>query len=242
MRAIGKTDVGKLRTNNEDTFFVSQDPVGSLPDLFIVADGMGGHKAGEVASQSALTFFLEYVGANPCPDGELLDYLTEAAAYANANVYARSLTDSAYSGMGTTFSACVVSGGKAYIVHIGDSRIYKCGGGSFTQLTNDHTYVGEMMRAGQFSKEEAARHPNKNALTRALGVEKNVLADGRIDRLEAGDRLLMCSDGLSNMVPEEEITEIMISETDIAAKVDSLIERAKAHGGADNITAIIVEA
>ena len=241
MRVASKTDIGNIRENNEDVLYTSISPIGGLPNLFLVADGMGGHKAGEVASQNAMKFFLEYINNTPCNDGELLDYMAGAVSYANNSVYMMSLTDPAYFGMGTTLSACVVADGKAFIAHIGDSRIYLINNKKLLQLTNDHTFVSEMVRAGQFSKEEAERHPSKNALTRALGVEQNVSADAPIAVVAPGDMLLLCSDGLSNMVPEKEITEILISDRDVEAKSEALIECAKRNGGVDNITAIVIE-
>lgn len=241
MLVASKTDIGNIRENNEDILYSSIEPVGSLPNLFLVADGMGGHKAGEVASRNAMQFFLEYIDKTPCNDGELLDYMAGAVMYANNAVYEMSLTDAAYFGMGTTLSACVVTDGKAFIAHIGDSRIYLVNDGKLQQLTNDHTFVSEMVRAGQFSKEEAERHPSKNALTRALGVERDVSADAPMAAVMPGDIMLLCSDGLSNMVSEKEIAEILISDKDVQAKSDALIKRAKENGGVDNITVIVIE-
>jgi len=241
MRAASRTDIGNIRENNEDVLYSSIDPVGNLPNLFLVADGMGGHKAGEVASRSAMEFFLKYIGEAPCNDGELLDYMTEAVKYANNAVFELSLTDMAYFGMGTTLSACVVADGKVFIAHIGDSRIYLVNSGKLQQLTNDHTFVGEMVRAGQFSKEEAERHPSKNALTRALGVERDVSADAPVAAVTSGDMLLLCSDGLNNMVTENDIVKILTSNKDVEKKADTLIERAKKNGGMDNITVVVIE-
>ena len=241
MRAASRTDVGNIRENNEDVLYASVDPVGNLPNLFLVADGMGGHKAGEVASRSAMEFFLKYINETPCNDGELLDYMTGAVKYANNAVFELSLSDMAYFGMGTTLSACVVADGKVYIAHIGDSRIYLVNSGKLQQLTNDHTFVGEMVRAGQFSKEEAERHPSKNALTRALGVERDVSSDAPVAAVTSGDVLLLCSDGLNNMVSESEIVKILMSNKDVEQKSDELVELAKNNGGADNITVVVIE-
>ena len=241
MQAAGKTDVGNIRENNEDVLYLSIDPIGSLPNLFLVADGMGGHRAGEIASQSAMQFFLEYIKENSCSDGELLDYMAEGVKYANNAVFKLSLADPTYFGMGTTLTVCVISDQKVLIAHIGDSRIYLASDGKLQQLTNDHTFVSEMVRAGQFSKEEAERHPSKNALTRALGVDHDVSADAPMAAVTTGDMLLLCSDGLSNMVPEEDIEEILKSDKNVEAKATALIERAKKNGGLDNITVIVID-
>ncbi|MCL2698695.1 MAG: Stp1/IreP family PP2C-type Ser/Thr phosphatase [Defluviitaleaceae bacterium] len=241
MLAVGKTDVGNIRENNEDVLYASTDPVGSLPNLFLVADGMGGHKAGEIASRNAMRFFLDYINENQCRDGELLDHMAEAVRHANNAVYEMSLTDSNYSGMGTTFTGCVISEGKALMVHIGDSRVYLLNNGELRQITNDHTFVSEMVRAGQFSKEEAERHPGRNALTRALGVELDVSADAPMTAVAPGDTLLICSDGLSNMVAEPDIAEVLRSDHSIDVKTDALIVNAKENGGMDNITVVLVE-
>ena len=241
MRVASKTDIGNIRENNEDVLYSSAEPVGSLPNLFLVADGMGGHKAGEIASGSAKRFFLEYINMTPCSNGELLDYIAEAVKHANKSVYDLSLSDPAYYGMGTTLSVCVIADDKVLIAHVGDSRIYLSKNDTLMQLTNDHTFVGEMVRAGQFSKEEAQRHPSKNALTRALGVERYVSADAPIASVESEDVLLLCSDGLSNMVSDNEISEILRSNLDVQDKADELIERAKKNGGIDNITVVVIQ-
>ncbi len=241
MRVSGKTDVGKMRSNNEDAFAIYSEKFGSLENLFIVADGMGGHNAGEIASQTAVDCFLEYVCNTSCEDGEILDFMTEGIIYANRCVFEKACTDESYSGMGTTFSALTIYENKVFIVHLGDSRIYIFGGGKMAQLTNDHTYASEMVRAGHLTADEAQRHPSKNALTRVLGVEKSVSVDARIDKVYEGDKLLICSDGLTNMIPDHEIYKILIEEIDVDEKTDKLVKLALQNGGADNITAVIIE-
>ncbi|MDR3091233.1 MAG: Stp1/IreP family PP2C-type Ser/Thr phosphatase [Clostridiales bacterium] len=239
MNVFGITDVGKIRENNEDSLYFSDSPVCALPNLYIVADGMGGHCGGEVASSKAIEFFR--ASAEAC-GGEILDILISAARAANAGVYAHSLSAAALSGMGTTLSACAAAEGKLYAAHIGDSRIYLVSRENITQLTQDHTYVAEMVRHGDITPEQARTHPQRNFITKALGTEPEVFADGLARDVSAGDKVLLCSDGLYGQLPDGEILRA-VSENygDNEAAGRLLLELALKNGGDDNITLILFD-
>ncbi len=241
MNGMGKTDIGTIRDNNEDSIFVSNEPIGSLENLYIVSDGMGGHNAGEVASQKGIEFFCEYITNNTClSDNDILDYLIEGVNYANQRVFEISLNNIEMSGMGATFSACTIMNGKIYIAHIGDSRIYISDSQKMTQLTVDHTYVNEMIKAGELTPEEAKKHRLKNIITRALGSEELSRVDANVMELNGYEFILVCSDGLTNMLSDNEIHEILTSNEEVSKKVENLIDLAKEKGGFDNISAILI--
>jgi PPM family protein phosphatase len=218
------TDIGLHRKTNEDTFVVT-------PPLFAVCDGMGGAQAGEVASGLAAETLAAAVA-----DGRPL---LAAAEQANAAVFQRANDDIDHSGMGTTLTAVVLVGDTGHFVHIGDSRAYLLRDGALEQLSDDHSLVGEMVRDGRLSEEEAASHPHRSILSRALGTEPLARIDEFEVDLRAGDVLLLCSDGLSGAVPAEAISKALgrADPDDAAAK---LIAEARKHGGPDNITAVVL--
>jgi protein phosphatase len=229
-----------MRAQNEDSIFFSCEPVGSLPNALIVSDGMGGHRAGEVASRMAIKFFCDFVRTQKSAPGELLDFLVSAVDYANEKIYGMSLREPSLYGMGATFSVCAVSGAKLYIAHIGDSRVYLSAGGHLSQLTNDHSFVNELVRAGQLTEAAARSHPRKNELTRALGVEAEGHIDGRVCEADGGI-LLLCSDGLTNMLTDEKIYSIVEGTGTLEMKARCLIAAANDNGGHDNISAILAD-
>lgn len=241
MVIIGKTNIGKKREINEDTIFVSDQPIGSLPNLCIVADGMGGHNGGEVASSKSVSFFCGYIMERECLEEDLLDFLTAAAAYANTEVHKLSKSDVSLNGMGTTFTACVIKNGRAYIVHVGDSRLYSLSGHTLKQQTTDHTYINEMIKAGLLTPEQARSHPKRNMLTRVLGVDDNIQTDGLLLDAEGLNAILLCSDGLTGMLTNEDITNIIIDYTEPEQKALALIDAANALGGNDNISVILID-
>ena len=218
------TDIGLHRKTNEDTFVVA-------PPLFAVCDGMGGAQAGEVASGLAAETLAAAVA-----DGRLL---LAAAEQANAAVFQRANDDVEHTGMGTTLTAVVLAGDTGHFAHIGDSRAYLLRDGALEQLSDDHSLVGEMVRDGRLSEEEAASHPHRSILSRALGTEPLARIDEFEVDLRAGDVLLLCSDGLSGVVPAEAISKALgrADPDDAAAK---LIAEARKHGGPDNITAVVL--
>jgi len=234
LRGYAKSDTGRVREINEDSFLC-------LPPLFVVADGMGGHVAGEVASNIAIGIIKKYVEQHRQFDSPAA-MLEQAVGEANSEVYRLSKENSQYSGMGTTVTATYVDGKKMYWCHIGDSRIYLIRDDDMTQITPDHSLVGELVRNGSITAEEALSHPQRNILTRAVGAGETIMvASGMLDWLE-GDQLLLCTDGLTNMLREKEILDIVRDNGEDANRiVEVLIKRANLAGGADNITAMLVQ-
>jgi serine/threonine protein phosphatase PrpC len=230
-----RTDVGRVREGNEDSFMVHEP-------LFAVADGMGGHQGGEVASNLALAA-LEKLVREPTPDGDTAPKLAEVVRDANRIVLQRANSDPALSGMGTTLTAVLAgTGTRVHLAHVGDSRAYLLRNGELTQLTRDQTVVQRLVDEGRISQEEAEIHPQRSILTNALGVDRDIEVDEASYDLEVGDRLLLCSDGLSGMVAEEEIKEILQEHDDPQAACDVLVDSANRAGGQDNITALILDA
>jgi protein phosphatase len=240
MYGFGITDKGKIRKKNEDSVLISNEPLGPLQNLYVISDGMGGHSAGEIASEKSITFFLEFITAKKAPEGAgLLDFLVDASKFANEKVLEYAARRESLRGMGATFTACVIENDKVYIAHVGDSRAYLVGGGEIFQLTVDHTYVNEMVKSGIISKEEAKNHPNKNIITRAIGVDSGLEIDCYAREIAKGDIVLLCSDGLSNMLDDSDIKNIVVSNPlDKIANV--LVEAANACGGDDNISVIVI--
>ncbi len=242
MIGLGKSDIGRHRLKNEDSMMVSNAPIGKLSNVYAIADGMGGHKAGNVASTVAIECFEEYVEAATSKDDEILDILIGGINHANNIVYNMTLENEDYSNMGTTFLACSLKGRNAYIAHVGDCRLYKISKGGITQITNDHSFVAELVRAGMITEAEAETHPERHSITRAVGAEPTVIADGIICSVEKGDRIVMCSDGLTNMVKNQSILEIADdSSLTLEQRIDKLINMANENGGYDNITVIIID-
>jgi PPM family protein phosphatase len=236
------SDVGKKRTNNEDSCIVCQPEDEALLAergiLFAVADGMGGASAGEHASHLALQVLVEAYYSGGFSD--IPQTLEEALNAANIQVYNESLDHPEYAGMGTTVSAVAIAGDLAYLAQVGDSRVYLLRSGtSFHQLTRDHSLVAEQVRNGLISEAEAENHAMRNLITRAVGIKRKVKVDSFVVRLRKGDSLLICSDGLCGMIPDEEIEQSLISD-DISYANHRLIARALEAGGNDNITSIIL--
>ena len=241
MNALGKTHKGIKRANNEDAYIILSENISCLSNLYIVADGMGGHQAGEVASQNAIKAFCDYVRNKICEKDDILDFLTDGTKYANKQVFEESCGDPTYMGMGTTFTVCTIKKNKGYVSHIGDSRVYIINEDGIKVLTIDHSYVQEMVRAGELTQEEADRHPKKNALTRALGTGTNLQVDGYIFDVKQGDKILMCTDGLTNMIDDDEIKSIVMNSVNLDDATEELIRIANENGGTDNITNILIE-
>ncbi len=238
LRAYGMKDVGRCRDINQDYIFVSEKPVGNLPNLFLVADGMGGHKAGDLASEYTVSMIREAVekSMRNIP----LQILKGAFQYANQKLIEKAGESSAYTGMGTTLVAATVVGEMVYVVNVGDSRLYKVGR-NIEQITQDHSLVEEMVRLGEISREQAMNHPEKNIITRAIGVEKEVEPDYFTISLEQGECLLLCSDGLSNMIEDSQIKEILDRRADLRSATKELVYTANQNGGRDNIAVVLVE-
>jgi protein phosphatase len=240
MKSTGLSCIGKVRNQNQDSIFFSADPVGSLPNLFIVADGMGGHNAGDVASKQAVEKFLEYIRTNPAEAPDFLDLAVSAAVHANACISEQARQNPGLSGMGTTFSACFLIDKNIKIVHVGDSRVYAVLPGNITILTQDHSFVHEMVKAGQITPEEARTHPKRNILLRVMGGHDNFEADAYSRGMEDGCVILLCSDGLYDMLTDDEIMGIVNSGETLEEKAQRLIDAANAAGGKDNISVILI--
>ena len=237
MTSCGKTDVGKRRDSNQDNIFISDSPVGSLPNLYIVADGMGGHAAGDFASRYAIQTVVDFVKKatvrNP------ISLIRRALINANRELYVEAEKDVAKGGMGTTMVICVVDGMRLICGNIGDSRLYLIND-EIRQITMDHSLVEELIRNGQLERNKGRDHPEKNIITRAMGSRDEAIPDFFEISLSPGDRILLCSDGLSNMVENDELREIVREHEDVQEAVDALIERANYYGGNDNISAIVI--
>ena len=239
LKAWGMKDIGKCREINQDYIFVSEEPIGNLPNLFLVADGMGGHKAGDLASEYTVAKVQEAVSKSM----QTIPYqiLKGAFQYANQKLLEKAGESDSYTGMGTTLVAATVKNDAVYVVNVGDSRLYKIGD-KIEQITEDHSLVEEMVRMGEISKEQARNHPDKNIITRAVGARAEVEVDFFNEELHPGDLILMCSDGLTNMLEDEEILKIMKGAYTIKEKAQRLIDGANEHGGKDNIAVIIIDA
>lgn len=235
MLSCGKTDIGKKRVQNQDSIFYTDNPIGPLPNLYIVADGMGGHKAGDVASRTAIECVTEYIKestlANP------VSVLKRAIIYANDKVLKMSLENEDYNGMGTTFVAAVVDDDIMYVANLGDSRLYLIKDG-INQITMDHSLVEELIRNGQLDRNKGRNHPEKNIITKALGISDEVEPDFFEVKLTEDSKLLLCSDGLTNMVEDDELYDIATETPGIEAIVDKMIDRANYYGGKDNISVV----
>ncbi|MRR15365.1 MAG: Stp1/IreP family PP2C-type Ser/Thr phosphatase [Deltaproteobacteria bacterium] len=241
LTAAGKTDRGLVRSKNEDHIHID-----ARLGLLVVADGMGGHRSGETASRLAVEvvrdfFHQDRQGTGP-QDGaysETTNRLRDAIWLANRTVYETAQKSPGLSGMGTTIAAAVLKGNQVSYAHIGDSRIYLVRSGSIMQLTDDHSLVREQVRHDRMTKEEAAHSTMKNILTRAVGIDSEVAADlGELTVL-TGDILLLCSDGLHNMVSDEEMLEIISRAGNVHAASEFLVDTANDNGGLDNVSAIV---
>ena len=239
MKLAGKTDVGRVRQENQDDYRAGELPGGAVWAL--VCDGMGGAKGGREASQGACNvienFFQEQYAQ--CGVGQEEPFLKKALLYANRFVFQKAAHEEALAGMGTTAVCALVRSGNVYLCHAGDSRAYLIRDGKLTQLTHDHSYVQELVDCGTITAEEAEHHPQKNIITKALGVDYRLEPEFTAAKLKREDRLLLCTDGLTNMVPVEEMEELL-AQGAFYDLPDRLIEAANAHGGSDNITALLL--
>ena len=238
MRAYAATDVGRIREVNQDYIFCSMEPVGKLPNLFLVADGMGGHKAGDLASRYTVETLTDSI-KNSASDNPIT-IINDAIVEANTKLLEKAAESEQYTGMGTTLVVCTIIGESMYVANVGDSRLYLYDG-RLSQITRDHSLVAEMVALGKLGRDEARRHEKKNVITRAIGGAKEIMADFFEAELTAGNRIIMCSDGLSNMVEDEEIERVLASDIPIEDKTKQLLGRAIENGGKDNIAVVIIE-
>ncbi len=237
MKSYGKTDRGSKRSNNQDSIFTSDTPVGPLPNLYIVADGMGGHRAGDKASKMAVDITVDFVSRSTLENPVAI--LKRAIIFANNEIYKASSQDPDLSGMGTTLVAACAYDDKLFVANVGDSRLYAVDQ-DIKQITMDHSLVEELIRSGELERKRGRNHPERNIITRALGSKDEVIPDFFEIDIKPGDRFLLCSDGLSNMVENDEIRDIMIQDKSLMDIANELVDRANYYGGSDNISAIVV--
>ena len=238
MKTFSLTDVGRVRESNQDYVYTSESPVGNLPNLFIVADGMGGHNAGDFASKYTVEQIVAYIQKAPMTSP--VDLIRGAVTKANASLMAMAKSDTSLSGMGTTVVIATIAGDCMYVANVGDSRLYLLRD-ELCQITRDHSLVQEMVRMGEMDADEAKFHPDKNIITRAVGAFEELQIDFFEEHVQPGDVILMCTDGLSNMVDDMDIRQIIQTGRDVVEKVQHLVETANRGGGKDNITVAIIE-
>ena len=242
MEFAGKSDKGLLRSQNEDAFCIIGGGADGAPLLLVVADGMGGHLAGDIASQTAISVISESIEKKPfeAQGKESVDNrLLELFQTANDRIYEKSRTEPGCYGMGTTLIIAVICGGRLAVAHIGDSCAYYLRSGAMTKITTDHSYVEELIRIGSLTREEAARHPKRNVITRVVGCVGRVSADLHwVDLLE-GDRVLLCTDGISKMLTESEIAGAIADSSDPDEICGRLVSKSNSKGGIDNITVLV---
>jgi protein phosphatase len=248
VKGFGLTHVGRQRQHNEDAFLVERDA-----KLFLVADGMGGHAAGEIASRIAVDSINEFIVHTKEDDGtwphaydehfkRSTNRLMAAVRMANTRVLEAMRKDARLRGMGTTVVAAIADGSTVSVAHVGDSRAYLIRGNQLSRITNDHSWVFEQVQAGMLTEAEAEKHPLRNVITRALGGALQVTPDASEIEAQPGDLVLLCSDGLTGMVPESEILRIVTANKgDLQKTCQQLIDAANERGGLDNVTAVLVE-
>ena len=238
MKACALTDTGRVRTANQDYVYASVEPVGSLPNLFVVADGMGGHQAGDYASRyivENLVTYLQYT-----ENSQIVPLLREGILKVNTQLYQESKEKPELSGMGTTLVAAVADENTLYVANVGASRLYLVRD-RIRQVTKDHSYVEELVSLGRLERGSKDYKDKKNIITRAVGTEDKLLVDFFEVGLEPGDFILMCSDGLSNMLEDVEMEEIVGSDLELEEKAEKLITVANDNGGKDNIAVVLVD-
>lgn len=233
------TDMGRVRGQNQDNVFGTGESIGVLPNLFLVADGMGGHKAGDYASRKAIDMVRESVEASR--EEEPVAVLRQAITTANEELFLEASEDRDKSGMGTTFVAATISDRELLVANVGDSRLYVLHDGQLRQVTLDHSLVEEMVRTGNMSQEVASHHPRRNMITRAVGAERTVDVDFFDVSLSGDEMILLCSDGLSNMIEDDTIRDLLLEEGTTKDRAERLVQEANQKGGRDNITVIVVE-
>ena len=238
MKSFGLTDIGKKRKINQDYLFFSDEAVGCFPNLYIVADGMGGHRAGDKASSYSVTRFVELARKTE----RELPFLSmeKILKQVNKEVFQLSQREEEYSGIGTTFVVATVVDKVVYVMNVGDSRLYYYDG-KLKQVTMDHSLVEELVRAGELNRLESRNHPQKNIITKAVGVSETIQPDFFMLDIEEGEKILLCSDGLTNMVDDEKLEEIMSEPEELNQMAQECINEALFYGGLDNIAVVIAQ-
>ena len=238
MKYYAMTDVGRRREMNQDYVYATGQPIGPFPNLLLVADGMGGHKAGDFASKFTVEVVKREIAGSRSRKPEKV--MHDAIQVANRELIRVASRDVKLEGMGTTLVVATVIGDTLYFANIGDSRLYLIDD-NIKQLSKDHSLVEEMVRLGGIKAEDARNHPDKNIITRAMGVKDEAEADFYEFRIKRGDKILMCTDGLSNMVEDEDMFGLVKGSRDVVEAVQMLIDRANSNGGRDNIGVVLAE-
>ena len=238
IKSFSVTDIGRKRKLNQDFVYSSDEPVGNLPNVYIVADGMGGHQAGDYASKCTVETMVREIRG--CFEKSPIRILSKAIRIANDQVRKKAREDESLLGMGTTVVAATCLGKYLQVANVGDSRLYIIND-EVRQITRDHSLVEEMVRMGGIDREAARNHPDKNIITRAIGARDTIEIDFFHEELKSGDIVLMCSDGLTNMLEDEEIGRILKSQGTIEERAEELIEAANQNGGRDNIAVIVID-
>lgn len=237
MKSSGRTDTGSKRSSNQDSIFFSDKPIGALSNLYIVADGMGGHKAGDLASKMAIDITVDFIKKSTLENP--IAVLKRAMIFANNEIYKVASEDPELGGMGTTMVAAVIQENKLYVANVGDSRLYVIGD-DIKQITMDHSLVEELIRNGELERKKGRNHPEKNIITKAMGSKDEVIPDFFEIDINSDDKILLCSDGLSNMVEDDEIRDIIVDNTNLEQITSALIDRANYYGGSDNISVVVI--
>ena len=238
MKYYAMTDVGRRREMNQDYVYATGQPIGPFPNLLVVADGMGGHKAGDFASKFTVEVVKREIAGSRSRKPEKV--MHDAIQVANRELIRVASRDVKLEGMGTTLVVATVIGDTLYFANIGDSRLYLIDD-NIKQLSKDQSLVEEMVRLGGIKAEDARNHPDKNIITRAMGVKDEAEADFYEFRIKRGDKILMCTDGLSNMVEDEDMFGLVKGSRDVVEAVQMLIDRANSNGGRDNIGVVLAE-
>jgi serine/threonine protein phosphatase PrpC len=237
------SDKGLIREKNEDCFnVITGQP--DIPMTFIIADGMGGHNSGDVASKMAVDFVSNFIMDYPerfSIDEDIGQAIVEAMDMANKEIYLFSLKNKSNAGMGTTLIVAIFLKERLYIGHVGDSRVYLIRNGYIKRMTVDHSYIEELVRMGTLTRKEAEMHPGRNVITRALGCGEELQIDTYCFQIEDNDSYIICTDGLTNMLSENEIKEIVENSKDPQHACDQLVRKANENGGEDNITVIVIK-
>ncbi len=238
MKTFAITDVGQTRESNQDYMFASENPIGNLPNVLLVADGMGGHNAGDIASRVAIETVVKWIQEHTEETNPLVIF-RKAIEEANGKLLEMANNDEQLQGMGTTMVAAVIEGETLYVANVGDSRLYVVEE-TMCQITRDHSLVEEMVRRGEITEEEARNHPNKNIITRAIGTSPQIVVDCFEETISPVTTILLCSDGLTNMIEDTGIFSILKKHSKNLPKAgESLISKANKNGGKDNITVLL---
>ncbi len=239
MISYGITDVGTKRRVNQDVIYCTDNRIGNLPNLYIVADGMGGERAGDYASAKSVETVIEQITNSK--ESEPVKILEQAIQSANQIIYLESKNDAQKAGMGTTLVIATVIEDHLYVANVGDSRLYVASYTKLLQITKDHSVVAELVRTGELDEDDARNDKRKNMITRAVGAEAKISPDYFDVALKGGEHILLCSDGLTNMVEDKEILSILVTEDTLENRAKKLVQTANENGGKDNISVIVIE-